>query len=97
MAPEVPNQASSRLEVPVSIIIDGNEAYHGFVVLVKLAKLHGDVFALACLDLLAILQFETEGGIYIEIQVACHLHIIDGLIDAPHVQVRIPCQLSGLG
>ena len=37
MAPEVPNQASSRLEVPVSIIIDGNEAYHGFVVLVKLA------------------------------------------------------------
>mgnify|MGYP002515187985 CR=1 FL=1 len=63
VAEEVPNQASRRLEVPMAIVIDSDKTDHRLIAFIQLTKLHRDVFALARMNLTAVLQLESEGWI----------------------------------
>ena len=89
MTEEIPDKASGRLEIPVSVIVYDHQTDHRFFILIKLSELDCDVLALACMDGCSVLKCESEGRINIEIKIAGHRHSIDSLIDTPHIEVRI--------
>ena len=70
-------------------MVDDHQANHGFLILIELAELDGDVLALARVNLLPVPKREAEGRIHAEIQVARHGHVVDRLINPPDIEVGI--------
>lgn len=63
MTEEIPDQTSSRFEIPVSVIVYYHQTYHRFFILVKLSELDSDVLALDCClthRLLHLIQYIEE-------------------------------------
>ena len=70
-------------------MVDGHDADHGTVALIELAEFDGDVLTLARMDLLAVAKCKAECGIDGEVEVASDFHAVDGLVEAPNVEVGI--------
>ena len=87
MAEEVPDEPGGGFEIPMSIVVDDHQADHGFLILVQLAELDGNVLAFAGMNLLPVPKREAEGRIHAEIQVARHGHVVDRLINTPDIEI----------